>query len=62
MSSNNCFQSFRFRLNRSFLPLKVVEISENKLVVSISSDLPLESSECSLLGKGLGFIPTNKEA
>ena len=37
----------------------VWEDSEYKLVVTIPSDLPLDSSECSLLGKGLGFVPTN---
>ena len=42
------------------LKAKVEEISENKHI-TIPSDLPLDSSECILLGKGLGFVPTNRK-
>ena len=47
------------KLKSLLLPFK--EISENKLVVTIPPDLSLDSSECSLLGKGLGFVPTNRK-
>ena len=35
--------------------------SENKLVVTIPSDLPLDNFEPSVLGKGLGVVPTNRK-
>ena len=54
------FEEIKSKKLKSLLP-PVKEISENKLVVAIPSDLPLDSSECSLLGKGLGFVPTNRK-
>ena len=54
------FEEIKSKKLKRLLP-PVEEISENKLVVTIPSDLPLDSSECSLLGKGLGCVPTNRK-
>ena len=51
------FEGIKSKKLKNLLPLDE-EISETKLVVTIPSDLSLDSLERSLLGKGLGFGPT----
>ena len=53
------FEEIKSKKLKSLLP-PFEEISENKLV-TIPSDLPFDNSDCSLLGKGLGFVRTNRK-
>lgn len=57
---HSIFEDIKSKKLKTLLPDDKM-CSESKLVVTIPSDLPLDSSERNILGKGLGFVPTNRK-